>query len=90
MWTRRNGCQWSPAWRRIFQAGFVVQVCSLVPSVPLWLISLSFVPLSISTAWEAVVLVILSVNVVGGALALGAWRSLMAAALPESPPSIFR
>jgi hypothetical protein len=41
------------------------------------------------TAWETVATLILSASVVGGCVALGAWRGLMAAVIPESPPSIF-
>ncbi len=40
------------------------------------------------TGWELAATLILSASVVGGCFALGAWRGLMAAALPESPPSI--
>lgn len=33
--TRRDGYQWPSAWRLVFQAGFVVQISGLVPTVPL-------------------------------------------------------
>jgi Na+/H+ antiporter NhaD/arsenite permease-like protein len=86
--TRRNGYQWQPVWRLVFLAGFVVQVCSLVPTVPIWLMALASSGLPGGTDREWAVTLILSGSVVGSSFALGAWRGLMAAALPESPPSI--
>ena len=86
--TRRNGYQWQPAWRLVFQAGFVVQICSLVATVPMWLMSLLSSGLPGGTGWELAATVILSVSVVSGCFALGAWRELMAATFAELPPSI--
>ena len=85
----RDGYRWQPPRRVTFQAGFVVQICSLVPTVPAWLMLLLSSGLPGRTAWEAVATLILSASIVGGCIALGAWRELMAAVVPESPPSIF-
>lgn len=87
--TRRHGYRWQPPWRMTFQTGFVVQICSLVPTVPVWLMLLLSSGLAGRTAWETVATLILSASVVSGCIALGAWRELMAAVIPESPPSIF-
>ena len=88
--TRRDGHQWQPAWRPVFLAGFVVQICSLVATVPMWLMLLISSGLAVpgGTGWESAATLILSASVVGGCFALGAWRGLMAAAFPASPPSI--
>ena len=89
--TRRGGYQWQPAWRLIFQAGFVVQICSLVTTVAMSLMLWDLPWLLQGTRWSATgVTVALSVSIAGGCFALRAWRELMAAAVPESPPSILR
>jgi hypothetical protein len=85
--TRRYGYQWQPAWRLMFQAGFVVQLCSLLATVAMWLMLLVLPGRLEGTGWWAAILII-SVSIVGGCFGLGAWRGLMAAAVPESPPSI--
>ena len=85
--TRRRGYQWQPAWRLMFQAGFVAQICGLVPTAPLLVMSLVFARLGWN--WDSLVALILFGNVVCGSFALRAWRELMAAVVPESPPSIF-
>ena len=76
------------AWRLMFQAGFVVQICGLVPTVLLLVMSLVFARLE----WngDSLVTLILFGNVVCGCVALRNWRELMAVAVPESPPSILR
>jgi hypothetical protein len=84
--TRRYGYQWQPAWRVMLQAAFLVQICGLVPTVPLLAMSLVFARLEWN--WDSLVTLILFGNIVCGGFALGAWRELMATALPESPPSI--
>ena len=86
--TRHHGYQWQPAWRAVFRAGFVVQICSLVPTVLVWLMLLLSSDLPGRAAWETIATLILSASVVGGCVALGAWRDLMFAAVPEPPPSI--
>jgi hypothetical protein len=84
--TRRYGYQWPSASRLVFQAGFVVQTCGLVPTVALLVMSLVLAPLGWN--WDSLVTLILFGDVVAGCFALGAWRGLMAAAVPVSPPSI--
>ena len=84
--TRRYGYQWRPAWRGMFHAAFLVQICGLVPTVPLLVMSLVFARLEWN--WDSLVTLILFGNIVCGGFALGAWRELMATAVPESPPSI--
>lgn len=86
--TKRHGYRWRAAWHAAFQAGFVAQICSLVPTVPVWLMLLLSSGLPGRTAWETVATLILSASVVGGCIALRAWRELMAAVVPESPSSI--
>jgi peptidoglycan biosynthesis protein MviN/MurJ (putative lipid II flippase) len=84
--TRRYGYEWQSGWGLMFQAGFVVQLCSLVTTVTMWLMLLDLPWLLEGTRWSAAaVTLVLSVSIVGGCFALGAWRGLMAAALPSRP-----
>ena len=73
--TKRRGIMWTSRWFRVFQVGFVIQVCSAVVTtvLSLTLVSLIFV-----------------VVAVGGGFALPAWLGLMAAVRPEGPPSLAR
>jgi hypothetical protein len=84
--TRSYGYRWPPAWRGLFQAAFLVQICGLVPTVPLLVMSLVFGRLEWN--WDSLVTLILFGNIVCVGFALGAWRELMATVVPESPPSI--
>ena len=86
--TKRHDYQWRSAWGLMFQAGFVVQICGLVPAAILFVMSLVFVQLGWN--WDSLVTLILFGSVVCGCFALRSWRELMAVAVPEAPPSIFR
>ena len=87
--TRRDGHRWIQLSTSVYTVA-VGQICSLVATVPMWLMLLvsSWLAVPGGTGWESAATLILSASVVGGCFALGAWRGLMAAALPESPPSI--
>jgi hypothetical protein len=89
-WTTRAGHQWRPGWRPMFQAGFVVQVCSLFIVLPLSLVFLLSSVMGPSTSAEQVVALVGGLNVVVGAFALRAWRRLMGSTIVEAPPSILR
>ena len=70
----------------MFQAGFVVQLCSLVTTVAMSLMLFDRPWLLEGTRWSATGTTrVLSVSIVGGCFALRAWRELMAFAVPESP-----
>ena len=87
--TRRYGYQWPSAWRAVFQAAFVVQLCSLVTTVAMSLMLFDRPWLLEGTRWSAAAaLEVLSLSIVGGCFAVRAWRELMAAAVPQRPPSI--
>ena len=89
--TTRFGYQWPSAWRLMFQAGFVIQLCSLVTTVAMSLMLFDRPWLLEGTRWSATgATLVLSVSIVGGCFALRAWRELIAVAVPESPPSILR
>jgi hypothetical protein len=89
--TTRFGYQWPSAWRLMFQAGFVIQLCSLVTTVAMSLVLFDRPWLLEGTRWSATgTALVLSVSLVGGCFALRAWRELIAVAVPESPPSILR
>jgi hypothetical protein len=86
--TRRDGCGWSSRWRVPFQAGFVIQICSLVVTVPCAADALLSVSLTAATMMEAFAAAVLAASVMGGGLAIPAWRTLMTATAPALPPSI--
>ena len=89
--TTRYGYQWPSACRLMFQAGFVVQLCSLVTTVAMSLMLFDRPWLLEGTRWSATgATLVLSVSIVGGCFAVRAWRELIAVAVPESPPSILR
>ena len=90
--TKRRGIRW-PSWCfRVFQSGFVIQICSVVVTILLAFILRPFSPprLPSGTAWEALLPLILLGNAVGGGFALNTWRRLMAAVRLEAPPSLVR
>ncbi len=87
--TRRREIRWASRWFRVFQIGFVIQICSVVVSITLSLILLPLLPSG--TVWESLLppLIFLA-SAVGGGFALTAWLGLMAAVRLEAPPSFLR
>lgn len=84
--TKRRGIRWSVWWFRVFQTGFVIQICSVVTVIVLIMRLL----LS-ATVWELVLLLASFVVIaVGGGFGLIAWLGLMTAVRPEPPPSLMR
>jgi hypothetical protein len=89
--TTRSRYQWPSALRQTFQAGFVVQLCSLVTTVAMSLILFDRPWLLEGTRWSATgAALFLSVSIVSGCFALRAWRELIAVTVPESPLSLLR
>jgi hypothetical protein len=87
--TRRRAIRWPSRWFRVFQIGFVIQICSVVVSSALSVILLPLLPSG--TVWESLLPpVIFVVSAVGGGFTLTAWLGLMAAIRLEAPPSLLR
>jgi hypothetical protein len=84
--TKQRGIRWSVWWFRVFQIGFVIQICSVV-----MVIVLTVLLLLRGNVWELLLLLaIFVVTAVGGGFALVAWLGLMTAVRPEAPPSLIR
>jgi hypothetical protein len=87
--TKRRGIMWASRWFRVFQIGFVIQICSVVATIML-ATTVHLFPLRAESAWESRLPLIFVGSAVVGGFALAAWRELMAAVRPEAPPSLVR